>query len=166
VLHLINAEAKIQIPSMRNPKYKEVAIGLLSIVGKTWTVNPPFSAVIPMLLFQRNVIRSIRAITIIKYIIFLTNEKIETPTISFVNHSYRAVTVAIARQKPVKKPGNFHYPINHAEPSENTGTLFVPPPVRAALNVADVASVTNPRAPAPAVAAAGRVATVFAIVFT
>ena len=45
-------------------------------------------------------------------------------------------------------------------PSEYTGTLLAPPPATIAAKVVALASVTNARAPKPAVAAAGNAATV------
>ena len=53
-----------------------------------------------------------------------------------------------------------HQPISQLVPSLTTGTLLAPPPATVLRKVVAVASVTNARAPAPAVAAAARLATV------
>jgi hypothetical protein len=55
--------------------------------------------------------------------------------------------------------------MNQPVPLLNTGILFDPPPTTAALKVVEFASVTNALAPAPAVAAAGKLATATGVVF-
>jgi hypothetical protein len=52
------------------------------------------------------------------------------------------------------------YPMIQSVPSLTTGTLLAPPPAAMLANVVAVASVTKARAPAPALAAEGSVATV------
>src|SRR3954471_21675301 len=62
-------------------------------------------------------------------------------------------------------PFKLNHPIRQFAPSLYTGTPFAPPPATAEAKVVALASVTKDRAPAPAVAAAGRPATVFGVVF-